>query len=214
MLNIQRFVCNMFQENCYIVNDETGECAIVDCGAYYDEEKKAIAEYIRSNNYTPKLLLSTHGHIDHNYGNGMVYCEFGLQPQVHIADEKLMKRLNEQSIAFTGTGVKDDIPPVGAFFGDGDSFTFGSHTLTVMHTPGHTPGSVLLCCDAERLVFAGDTVFRMSIGRTDLPGGSYPDMRKSLDRISHALTDDTVILTGHGPQTTMGDERKTSPYIR
>ena len=214
MLNIQRFVCNMFQENCYIVNDETGECAIIDCGAYYDEEKKAIAEYIRSNNYTPKLLLSTHGHIDHNYGNGMVYREFGLKPQVHIADERLMKRLNEQSIAFTGAGVKDDIPPVGAFFGDGDSLTFGSHTLSVMHTPGHTPGSVLLCCDAERLAFAGDTMFRMSIGRTDLPGGSYPDMRKSLDTIARTLSDDTIILTGHGPQTTMGDERKTSPYIR
>lgn len=213
MLNIQRFVCNMFQENCYIVSDETKDCVIIDCGALYDEEKRAIAAYIEHDGLTPRHLIATHGHIDHNYGNGFIYETYGLKPMVHGADEPLMQRLQEQAMAFTGERLGDAMPPVDSFFFADDAISFGHHVLTVMATPGHSPGSVVLRCDDEGVAFSGDTLFRMSIGRTDLMLGSHSDIQASLRTILSALPGSMVVLPGHGPQTTIDDERRMNPYI-
>lgn len=214
MLNIQRFVCNMFQENCYVASDATGDCVIIDCGAFYEEEKKAITNYIKEKRLTPKHLLCTHAHIDHNFGNNAMHAAFGLKPEVSADDGMLMGRLREQAMAFIGLDYKEAIPPVGRYFAGGETVTFGSHALRIISTPGHTPGSVFFHCEEEGVAFSGDTLFRMSIGRTDFELGSYDDIVKSLKHITATLPKDTAILPGHGDGTTIKDEMEHNIYIR
>lgn len=212
MLNIQKFVCNMIQENCYVVSDETKECIIVDCGAYYEEERRAIVDYIRHNQLTPKHLVATHGHIDHNFGNNTIYEAFGLKPEVEADDEQLINILPQQAQAIAGVELDYKMPPVGKYLRETDTISFGSHTFTLLHTPGHTPGGVFYYCKEEKVAFSGDTLFRGSIGRTDLPGGNSFLIIQSLRMIAQ-LPDDTTILPGHGQQTTIGYELRSNPYM-
>lgn len=213
-IKVQRFVCNMFQENCYVVSDDTNECVIIDCGALYPEERMAISQYIKENCLTVKHLVCTHGHVDHNFGNNFIYTEYGLQPEVCSADKKLMKSLRWQAKAFVNLDYKEDIPPVGLFLSDGDVITFGTHSLSVISTPGHSPGSAVLYCEEENIAFTGDTVFRMSIGRTDLEDGRFEEIISSLHSLTVRLPSDTLLMPGHGPQTTMSDELKYNPYMK
>lgn len=211
-MTIQRFVCNMLQENCYIISDETKECVICDCGAYYPAERAAIVDYIRDNGLTPVHLLSTHGHIDHNFGNNTIFDEFGLKPEVHKEDQHLMDMLAEQAETLVGITLDYAMPPVGKYFGDGDEITFGSHRLKVIETPGHSKGSVFFYCPEEAIALSGDTLFRNSIGRTDYLGGSMFQIIQSLRMICQ-LPDNTVVYPGHGPQTTIGTELSSNPYL-
>lgn len=212
MLTIQRFECNMLQENCYIISDETKECVICDCGAYYPAERADIVDYIRDNGLTPVHLLSTHGHIDHNFGNNTIFDEFGLKPEVHKEDQHLMDMLAEQAETLVGITLDYAMPPVGKYFGDGDEITFGSHRLKVIETPGHSKGSVFFYCPEEAIALSGDTLFRNSIGRTDYLGGSMFQIIQSLRMICQ-LPDNTVVYPGHGPQTTIGTELSSNPYL-
>lgn len=213
-LNIERFVCNPLQENCYVVSDDTREAMIVDCGAFYEEERKAVVDYIRKNKLNPMHLVATHGHIDHNFGNDTIRNVFNLLPEVHKNDEPLMQSLAEQAHAFLGISLDDSKYCVGKYLNDDDKISFGNHTFTIIPTPGHTPGSVFLYCKEERIAFSGDTLFRMSIGRTDFELGSYTDIIASLHNIISILPSDTIVLTGHGSQTTIGAEQKANPYIQ
>lgn len=212
-MKIQRFVCNMFQENCYIVSDETGECVIIDCGVFFNEEKKAIADYVKDNNLKPKHLLCTHGHIDHNFGNKFIFDTFKLHPEVSKADQPLMDKLGKQAKAFIGVDCGNDFPNVGKHIGNGEKVAFGNHTFDIIGTPGHTPGSVFFYCKEENLAFSGDTLFQMSIGRTDLELGDFDNIMQSLQHIAQTLPADTVILPGHGGRTTMKDEIANNPYL-
>lgn len=214
MLNIQKFVCNMFEENCYVVNDETGECVIIDCGAFYEEEKKAIADYIKDKKLTPKHLLCTHAHIDHNFGNQSVLYKFGLHPEACMKDKVLMDKLREQALTFIGLNYEENIPDVKRYFSDNETINFGNHSLKVISTPGHTPGSVFFYCEQESVAFSGDTLFQMSIGRTDFELGDYNEIVNSLRKIKTSLPPDTVILPGHGGKTTLKEEIKYNPYFK
>lgn len=213
MLHIQPFVCNMIQENCYVVSDETGEAVIIDCGAFYDSEKAAIKDYIAEHRLRPTHLLATHGHIDHNFGNRFVGDEWGLRVEVHAADEPLMATLPEQAASICGLQMTaDDFAPVGRYLHGDDTIAFGHHELMLIEAPGHTPGGVLFYCKDERTAFTGDTLFRGSIGRSDLPGGSMFMLIQSL-RMVCQLPDDTQLYPGHGPATTIGHEVAHNPYI-
>lgn len=214
MLNIQRFVCNMFQENCYVVSDSSKECVIIDCGAFFNEEKKAISDYIDNNKLTPINLLCTHGHVDHNFGNKFIYDTFGLKPRVSLKDEQLMNNLNTQAEAFIGKVVDEKFPTIGKELSENETIKFGNHTLSIIPTPGHTPGSVFLYCSEESLAFSGDTLFQMSIGRTDLALGNFDDIMLSLAHIAKVLPPETTILPGHGSKTNMKDEIKYNPYLK
>lgn len=212
MLNIVRFVCNPIQENTYVMSDETNECVIVDCGAFFPEERKAIVDYIRSNRLVPKHLIATHGHIDHNFGNNTMFKEFGLKPEVHADEAQLMDTLPEQAESFCDITLDYEMPAVGRFLSANDKICFGSHTFTILETPGHTPGSVFYYCKDENVAFSGDTLFHNSVGRTDIPGGSMFLLIQSLRAISQ-LPDETQILPGHGDYTTMGKEQTSNPYL-
>nr|WP_216655802.1 MBL fold metallo-hydrolase [Xylanibacter muris] len=213
-MDIKKFVCNPFQENTYIVSDETKECVIIDCGAFFAEERKAILEYIRNNRLTPRHLLSTHAHIDHNFGTDTIYGEFGLKPEIHINDKILAGKLHEQAKTFCGIDINYDFPEPGVWLCDKDMITFGNHSFRILSTPGHTPGSVFYHCAEEGIAFSGDTLFNMSIGRTDFELGSYDDIIESLRHISSALPPDTVIYPGHGPKTSMDTETTYNPYLK
>ena len=214
MLNIKRFVCNFFQENCYVVNDNTKQCVVIDCGAYYTEEKAAIIDYIRNNELTPQYLLATHAHIDHNFGNPAMFTEFGLKPSVSAKDEILMENLAQQSEVLCHIKLDEEMPPVGAFFDENSIISFGTHQFKIISTPGHTPGSVFFYCEEENIAFSGDTRFKMSIGRTDFDFGSFQDIQKSLEMIKHTLPLHTVIYPGHGSHTTLTDEVKHNPFMQ
>jgi glyoxylase-like metal-dependent hydrolase (beta-lactamase superfamily II) len=213
-MNIKRLMCNPLQENCYVVCDETKECVIIDCGAYYDEEKQALAAYIADNGLKPVHLVATHGHLDHNFGNAFVYRQYGLKPEICAEDQGLLANLREYAAALFGMNITEEQPPVGRLLKDGDTITFGQHTLKVLHTPGHSHGSILLYCEAEQTVFTGDTLFRMSIGRTDFPESSWRDMEQSLKNVVTKLPQETIILSGHGPQSTMADELRYNLYLK
>lgn len=212
MIKVERFVCNMIQENCYVVSDETKEAVIIDCGAFYDEERKTIVDYITANSLTPKHLIATHGHFDHNFGNNTIFDHFGLKVELSGDDKDLIENVPAQAQAICGVQINYDMPPVGRFFNGNDTISFGSHTFTILETPGHTMGSVVFYCEKEHLAFTGDTLFRRSIGRTDLPGGSMFSIIQSLRAIAQ-LPDHTLILPGHGAQTNVGDEIAHNPYM-
>ena len=214
MLNVKRLMVNPLQENCYVVSDETNECVIIDCGAYYDEERQALSDYIEQNQLKPVHLLATHGHLDHNFGNAYLYQRYVLQVEIAAEDQELVERLPQQAEQVFGMLITEQQPPTGRLLKDGDSISFGHHQLKVISTPGHSHGSVLFYCEEEKTVFTGDTLFRMSIGRTDFNEGSWTEMENSLRRIATLIPQDTTILAGHGPQTTMADELKYNPYLR
>ena len=214
MITVKRFTCNVLAENCYVVSDESHEAVIIDCGVMYQEEGIAITQYIRDNGLHPLHLLCTHGHFDHCMGNGLIYREFGLKPEAHTGDQFLMETMQQQTTDILGVALPMEVPPVGRYLTDKDAITFGSHTLRILHTPGHTPGGVTYYCKEEGIAFSGDTLFRMSIGRTDFKGGSYEQIVHSLREVLAVLPPDTKVYPGHGPETTIADEIRYNPYMK
>lgn len=213
MIEVKRFVVNMLQENCYVVSDDSREAVIIDCGAMYEEERRALLDYIANHQLKPVHLLSTHGHFDHNFGNDTLWKAYGLKPEVAEADLPLMdmkKQVNE----LLGVGYEHEVPPVGSLLPINGTIGFGHHQLKVLPTPGHTRGSVTFYCEDEHVAFSGDTLFRMSIGRTDFEGGSWQQISHSLKQVLALLPDDTKVYSGHGEPTTIGEEKRWNPYMR
>lgn len=214
MITVKKFVCNPLQENTYVVSDDSRECVVIDCGAFFDDERKAIVSYINTQQLKPVRLLCTHGHFDHIFGCDTIFDAFGLQPEVHSDDAFLTDDVNAQVKQMLGTDLQLQMPAVGHYLADGEVIAFGHHQLKVLHTPGHTPGGVVFYCEQERTAFSGDTLFRMSIGRTDFEKGSYEQIIDSLHNVIAKLPADTTVYTGHGPLTVVGEEVAMSPYFR
>jgi glyoxylase-like metal-dependent hydrolase (beta-lactamase superfamily II) len=213
MLNIKTFAFNLLQENTYVVSDDTLDCVIIDCGAYYDDERKALTDYISSQGLKPRHLLATHGHWDHNLGNDTIYKTYGLQVEAAKEDDFIITDIPRNFQSIIGAPLRRQYPAVGRFFGPDETIRFGHHSLQVLKTPGHSPGSVVFYCAEEHIAFTGDTIFRMSVGRTDFEGGSYEALMNSLANVLAKLPSETVILPGHGPQSTIADELRYNPYL-
>ncbi len=213
MITVKSFECNQLQENTYVVSDETRECVIIDCGAYYNEERQAILKYINTQQLRPVHLLATHGHFDHNFGNDFIYQIYGLKVEISADDAFLINDLPKQFESMIGIPLHRYYPQAGHFFEDGEQIRFGSHVLEILKTPGHTPGGVTFYNKEESMAFTGDTLFRMSIGRTDFDRGSYQDIMNSLHNVIAKLPTDTVIYSGHGPKTTIAEELQYNPYF-
>lgn len=213
MLTIKKFEFNLLGENTYVVSDDTLECIIIDCGAYYPEERAALVNYVNDNELHPCHLVATHGHWDHNLGNDTVYQAFGLKVEVAAEDEFLLSDLPQQFKNMIGAPLRREYPPIGRFFTEGETLCFGTHQFQILKTPGHSPGSVIFYCKEEGVAFSGDTLFRMSVGRTDFERGSYDDLMNSLHNVVSTLPPETVVYSGHGPQTTIADELRYNPYL-
>ena len=214
MISIKTFAFNLLQENTYVVSDDSNECVIIDCGAYYDDERKAITDYISSQGLKPVHLLATHGHWDHNLGIDTIYQTYGLQVEAAKEDEFIITDIPRNFQSIIGAPLRREYPAVGRFFDSEEVIRFGHHNLQVLKTPGHSPGSVVFYCAEEHTAFTGDTLFRMSVGRTDFDGGSYADLMSSLTNVMAKLPADTVILPGHGPQSTIDYELRYNPYLQ
>lgn len=213
MMTIKRFMCNPLQENTYVVSDDTKECVIIDCGAYYQEEKQALKDYISREGLKPVHLIATHGHLDHNFGDADILRTYGLKVEICAEDVDLVTHLSNNASSIFGMQIDEPEPEVGRMLKDGDTITFGHHQLKVLQTPGHSHGSALLYCEAEQMAFTGDTLFRMSIGRTDFEEGSWTEMEHSLKEVIAKLPKETTVLPGHGPQSTIADELQYNPYL-
>ena len=215
MLKIQGFTVNPIQENTYIVSDSTGEAAIIDCGALFPEEQKAMADYISTHRLRPSLLLLSHGHFDHVFGCAWAAETYGLTPYMHPADEPFFVHAARHAEHFLRSCPDFTVPSRFQPIGTPDSpqtLPLGTHTLRVLHTPGHTPGGVCFYEADEKVLFSGDTIFEESIGRTDL-GGKHEQLIHSIRTELLPLPDDVQILPGHGGATTVGHERRYNPFL-
>lgn len=215
MMNVKTFQCNPLQENCYVASDdESKEAVVIDCGAFYDAERRALAAYINDNGLLLRHVLCTHAHFDHVFGLDTLCAEFGIAPRLHAADVAIYDAFSQQMHMFMGSDYGLQLPPLGELLVDGEQICFGQHHLRVMHTPGHSPGSVVFYDEAEKVLFSGDTLFRMGVGRTDLQGGSWQQLMKSLHHVIATLPPDVKVYPGHGPATTIGEEVRMNPYLR
>ncbi|NDV68869.1 MBL fold metallo-hydrolase [Dysgonomonas sp. 25] len=210
-MNIKIFPFNPIQVNTYVLSDETKECVIIDPGCFYPDEKRELLSYILDNDLVIKHVLNTHLHFDHTLGLNFVYEQFQMRTEAHQADQFLLDMLPQQYEAF-GFGKYDgEIPIIGKYLTEHDIISFGNQKLAIQHVPGHSPGSLVFY--NNEYAFVGDVLFRGSIGRTDLIGG---DMQLLLDGIRSklfTLSPDTVVYSGHGPTTTIGEEAKNNPFF-
>jgi glyoxylase-like metal-dependent hydrolase (beta-lactamase superfamily II) len=197
----------MFAENCYLVMDEqAGECAIVDPG----EEAGLILHKVAEAGAKPVGIWLTHAHIDHVLGVPRVAAETGAPVWLHPADRPLYDAVPEQA-AWFGLAPPGPLPAPGREMVHGEQLQVGAIRFEVRHAPGHSPGSV--CLVGPGVAIGGDVLFAGSIGRTDLPGGGFDTLIASIEHELLSLPDDTILYSGHGPETTIGRERRTNPFL-
>lgn len=210
-MNIAQLTFNPFQENTYVVWDETGQAVIIDAGNYTEKETAALLDFVEQKGLRPVLALNTHGHVDHILGVQRVKDAYSVPFALHPADKFLVESAPTHGSLY-GFRV-DTVPAVERELTDGEEVTFGNTRFKVILTPGHTPGHVAFYQPDEKILFTGDTLFKESIGRTDLPGGDYGWIMKSIiDRIM-PLGEEVTIYPGHGPSSTLGHEMLYNPFI-
>jgi len=211
-MKIKTFTFNPIQENTYLVYDETNEAVVIDAGCISDIEKRALKNYIEDNKLTLKRVLNTHLHFDHQFGNKFLFTTFGIKPEAGKEDEYLLENVIAQTRSF-GMAVDEEAQTLGGYITDNQEIKFGNTTFKAFHVPGHSPGSMAFYDEKEGVLFAGDVLFRASIGRTDLPKGDYATLIQSITNKLLPLPDSTVVYSGHGPATTIGFEKKNNPFL-
>ena len=212
-MQIQVFTFNQFFENTIIVFDETKKCIIIDPGCYTLSEKGTLQKYISTNNLVPVKLINTHCHIDHILGNNFIAKTYDLELEMNANDMELIKSSNEiaQLYGFTDYEMS---PLPKKFLNEGDTLEFGNSQFKILFTPGHAPGHISLYSEKDGLLISGDVLFNNSIGRTDLPGGNYDLLIESIKNKILTLNDNTIVYCGHGPSTTIGNERLNNPFLK
>ncbi len=209
-MTVKTFTFNPFQTNCFVCHDE-GEAVLVDPSGTTPRDHRAVLDYVGREGLTVRHLLLTHGHIDHIFGCAFFAAHFGQSFRMHRDDVWLLRSADEQASLF---GFALEQPPVPeAFLEEGDAVSFGGATWEVLHTPGHSPGSISFYDRAGGFVIAGDVLFRDSIGRTDLWKGSMPQLMTSIFQKLVPLGDEVTVYPGHGPSTTIGRERRYNPFL-
>ncbi len=210
-MEIFKLVFSPIDVNTYVLADSSGNCAIIDCGSYDRDEFIRLTDLIKEKNLKPVLLLNTHCHLDHIFGNNFILEEYKLGAFCHKEDEQNRENAVQHAVFF---GLSMEAPPVpSGFLIDGQKVSFGETELKVLHVPGHSRGSLAFYSAADSVVFTGDALFAGSIGRTDLPGGNYETLLNSIRTKLFTLPPQTVVYPGHGNPTTIGTELKTNPYF-
>ena len=207
------FEVNMIQENCYLLWDDTREAILVDGGAFYDEERAHIDTFIAEHNLRLVHLLITHGHFDHIFGLAHLSQRYGLLPEMGRDERATYEAAQRQMETFLHRAFPLGVPPPGRMLDEGDVVTFGTHSLRVIHTPGHTPGGICFYEEDDGVLLSGDSLFQGAIGRCDLPGGNMRALVHSLSEKVMTLPEAVCVLPGHGPATTIGQEKRMNPYL-
>ena len=211
MTKIKIFVFNPFQENTFLLYDDTNDCVIIDAGCNNEQEFGQIDSFLKKNNLNLKAIINTHCHIDHIMGNAYLVKKYNVPSIAHQKDMPLLERSNDMALAF-GFNVQE--PPVpDRFVEEGDEIKFGETTLIVKHVPGHSPGSIALYNKVDQFVIVGDVLFAGGIGRTDLPGGNYDTLISSIKEKLFTLNPDVVVYPGHGESTTIAQEIESNPFF-
>lgn len=210
-MQIKSFTFNPFQENTYVLYDETKECVIIDPGCNTINEQNQLQEFIELKGLKPVRLLNTHCHLDHIFGNHWVAKTYGLNVE---ANEKEVPMLSyaEQAAAMYGVPLQAS-PAIHTFLSEKDVLTFGNQKLTILFTPGHSPGSICFYHKESHSIIAGDVLFRESIGRTDLPMGNHEDLLRSIKTKLFTLPKETKVYCGHGVSTSIGYEIENNPFF-
>ena len=210
-MKIKKFTFNEFQENTYIIYDKTKECAIIDPGCNSISEKKTIINFIKQEKLKPVKLINTHCHIDHVFGNNFINKEFNLK--LHVNDKELenleMAKKYSEMYGINYTPYKDEIK----FIKENEKILFGENELNIIFTPGHSAGHISLISKKQKTIISGDVLFRESIGRTDLPGGDFNTLIKSIKEKIFQYPQDYIILPGHGPETQINHEKNNNPFL-
>ena len=211
MSTVANFTFNPFQENTYILYDETKECIVIDPGCYTQAEREELTNFIEVNNLKPVRLINTHCHIDHVLGNKFIADKYNLELEIHRGEIPVLNALEQVSKQY---GIPVELSPdASKFIEAGDEVKFGNTTLKTLLTPGHSPASISFFCEADKYVIAGDVLFYGSIGRTDLPGGNFDTLIRSIREQLFPLGDDVKVYCGHGPATSIGYEKDTNPFL-
>jgi hydroxyacylglutathione hydrolase len=212
MLTVQPFTFNPVQENTYVLYNEKGECCIIDPGCYFASEEQALAGFIQQNKLTPVLLLNTHCHLDHIFGNKFIHRTYQLRLHLHPLEKAVLEYgpASGQAWQMPFDNYDGDL----VFIDEGQTIRIGEDELHVLFTPGHSPGSISLYDKEAKFVISGDVLFQGSVGRTDLPGGNFRLLEESIKTKLYTLPEDTIVYPGHGESTTIGDEMKTNPFVK
>ena len=212
MLNVQTFTFNPVQENTYILYNEERLCCIIDPGCYFASEEIELRNFIELHQLTPKYLLNTHCHLDHIFGNRFIHKTFGLDLHLH--------KLEKQVLDFGPASGQiwqmpfDNYDGELIYIDEDDKIQIGNDELSILFTPGHSPGHICFYDKAGKFLIGGDVLFNGSVGRTDLPGGSFETLEQSIKTKLYTLPQDVIVYPGHGDSTTIGDEMKTNPFVK
>jgi len=211
MIHIKVFTFNPFYENTYIIYDETKKGVIIDPGCYEKREQEELVDFISINELSIVYLLNTHCHIDHVLGNQFVKDTYQVPLQTHELEEQVLRAVKIYAPSYGFAKYHDS--HIDMHLKKGDIVSFGEIKLKVLFVPGHTPGHIAFYNEEEKICFAGDVLFKESVGRTDLPGGDFDTLVKSIQKELFTLPEEVTIYPGHGPSTTIGHEKKHNPFV-
>ena len=210
MIHIQSFTFNPFEENTYVVYDDTREAVIIDPGCFEKAEQEELTSFVTGEKLQIKLLLNTHCHIDHVLGNYFIKQTYNVPLLVHATEVAVLRAVKTYAPNYGFPGYKEVLPD--GQLTEGVPVEFGSSSFDVIFLPGHSPGHVGFYNSSQGLLIAGDVLFYHSIGRTDLPGGNSETLLSSIHQKLFRLPDEVVVYSGHGPVTTLGEEKVHNPF--
>ena len=212
MLTVKSFVFNPVQENTYVLYNDKDACCIIDPGCYFGNERRILQEFVEQNKLRPKILLNTHCHLDHVFGNKFIHDEYGLLLHLHEKEKPVLEYATEAGLQWNMPfeNYRGDL----ILLKEGDIITLDDDQCSVLFTPGHSPGSICFYCEAQQFIIGGDVLFRLGIGRTDLPGGDYETLIASIREKLFRLPDAVTVYSGHGEPTTIGYEKKHNPFLQ
>ncbi len=212
-MKIKKFEFNMFPVNCYVLWDEdTKDAVVIDPGCFFAPEKEAFKSFIQENGLKLTHLLNTHLHLDHILGNPFVCNEYGLKAEANQDDEFWLEGAKQQARMF-GFEIQEEQVPLGKYLNEGDQIKFGNQVLDIIKVPGHSPGSLVFYNKQTGDLFAGDVLFLNSVGRADLQGGNFKDLKENIIKKLFILPNESVVHPGHGPSTTIGNEKMYNPFF-
>ena len=212
MLSVKQFTFNPVQENTYVLYNKAGQCCIIDPGCYFQSERDELKNFICETGLQPILLLNTHCHLDHVFGNKWVAETWGLKLHLHPKEKMVLDFAPQsgQMWQLPFENYEGDL----VFIQPGTEIKLGDDSLEIRFTPGHSPGSVCFYHEAGSFVIGGDVLFNGSIGRTDLPGGDFDTLISSIQTQLFTLPDETKVYSGHGPVTSIGFEKMNNPFVK
>jgi hydroxyacylglutathione hydrolase len=212
MLNINFFTFNAFEENTYIISNEQKQCWIVDPGMAEQYETDSLIAFITDKQLAPQAIINTHAHLDHIFGVRPLIERYNIPFGIHEQELPVLERAESTAAMF---GIRlTDVPKASFYIKEGVPLQLGTDTLEVFFTPGHSPGSISFYYPKGNWILSGDVLFSGSIGRTDLPGGNFDTLISSIRTRLFVLPGTTTVLSGHGPATTIGEERMHNPFLQ